>query len=142
MSRTLRTSLYLVPFALCAIGISAFIFAGCSKEEPPAPPSYAPENYMNDPQFRGKLAGARAEQLKLVRERNVIAEKMKAKIEAMKKKLKTDDPAQLKVELEKDPEWNDLHKQCTAANAKVAAQRKETLKTVRDRITPPKPVSK
>lgn len=143
MIRTQRTSFSLVPFALCAIGISAFIFAGCSKkEEPPAPPAHAPESYMNDPVFRGKLADARKEQLKLVRERNAIAERMKAKIEAMKAKLKTDDPSKLKAELEKDPEWNDLHKQCTEANAKVTAQREKTLGTVRERLTPKKPVSK
>lgn len=97
---------------------------------------------MNDPVFRGKLADARKEQLKLVRERNAIAERMKAKIEAMKAKLKTDDPSKLKAELEKDPEWNDLHKQCTEANAKVTAQREKTLGTVRERLTPKKPVSK
>lgn len=125
------------------MGISAFVFTGCSKkEEPPAPPPHAPESYMNDPVFRGKLAEARKEQLKLVRERNTIAGKMKAKVEAMKAKLKTDDPSKLKAELEKDPEWNDLHKQCTNANAKVEAQRKQTLGTVRERLTPPKPISK
>jgi len=142
MIRTVRTSKFLVLIALCAIGVSSFVFTGCGKKEAPQPPKHAPESYMNDPVFRGKLADARKAHLKLVRERTAIAERMKAKIEAMKRKLGTDDQAKLKTELEKDAEWNDLYKQCKEVNAKIAAQRKGTLGVVRERLTPEKPVSK
>ena len=87
----------------------------------------------------GQLSDGRKAQVKLERERNLVAEKMKAKIEAMKEKLKTSDLALVKAELEKDPEWAELYVQCTNANAKCAANRKTLLKTVRDRITPQKP---
>lgn len=142
MIKTRRTSFSLVPFALCAMGIVAFIFAGCSKETPPAPPPHTPASYMNDEVFRGKLSADRVEHQKLVRARNEIARKMKSKIEAMKVRLGTGDVKKLQAELEKDPEWNDLHKQCTEANEKIAAQRQGTLNAVKERLTPKKAVSK
>lgn len=143
MYMTVRTSKFLVPFALCAMGIFTLVFTGCErKPEKQEPPRHAPESYMNDPEFRGALAERRKTQVKLVRDRNAIAAAMKAKIEAMREKLKTDDPEKLKVELEKDPEWNDLYVRCTNANAKCEANRRGTLGIVRERLTPVKPVSK
>lgn len=97
---------------------------------------------MNDPEFRGKLAKERGEHVKLVRDANAIAAKMKAKIEALREKLQTDDPAKLKAELEKDPEWVELYTQKTNANARVEAHRRETLGIVRERLTPKKEISK
>lgn len=139
----IRTSKFLVPFALCVIGCFALVLQGCKKEpEKPVPPPSSPESYMNDPEFRGKLAKERRDHVKLVRESNAIAGKMKAKVEALKAKLKIDDPAKLKAELEKDPEWNALYEQCTNANARVEAHRKTTLGIVRERLTPKKEISK
>lgn len=97
---------------------------------------------MNDPEFRGKLAKERGEHVKLVRESNAISAKMKAKIDALRETLKTDDPAKLKVELEKDPEWVELYTQKTNANAQVEAHRKVTLGVVRERLTSKKEISK
>lgn len=140
---TIRTSTFLVPFALCAMGCFALVFQGCKKEPAkPVPPPHAPESYMNDPEFRGKLATERAEHVKLVRESNKIAAKMKAKVDALRERLQTEDPARLKVELEKDPEWNALYAQCTNANARVETHRKETLGVVRERLTRKKEISK
>lgn len=133
----IRTSTFLVPFALCVIGCFALVLQGCKKEpEKPVPPRHAPESYMNDPEFRGRLATERGEHVKLVRESNAIAAKMKAKIDALREKMKTDDPAKLKVELEKDPEWVELYALKTNANAKVSAHRNKTLGIVRERLVP------
>lgn len=97
---------------------------------------------MNDPEFRGRLAKERGEHVKLVRESNAISAKMKAKIDALREKMKTEDPAKLKVELEKDPEWVELYTQKTNANARVEAHRKATLGVVRERLTPKREISK
>ena len=132
-----------MPFALCAIGSVFVVLTGCErKPEKPAVPSHAPASYMNDPAFMGKLAKERKEHMTLVRDRNAIAAKMQAKVEAMRVQLKTDDLGKVKAELEKDPEWQALYVQCTNANAKCEAKRKEALGIVRERLTPEKPISK
>ena len=137
-----RTSQVLVPIAVCAIGLSALVFTGCRREaEKPAPSPTSPEVYMNDKAFMGKLGEERKAQMKLVKARNDIATKMQAMVEAMRAKLKTDDLMKVKAELEKDPEWNRLYVACTNANAKCEANRRATLSTVRERLTP-KPISK
>ena len=122
----------LIVAALCVL------LCGCpsKKEEPPKPDPYSPESYMNDKEFRGRLAKERKEHVALIRDRNAIAEKMKAMIDAKRSELKTDDLEKVKVELEKDPAWNDLYSQCTNANAKVEAHSRERLGIVRQRITP------
>ena len=114
------------------------LVAGCpsKKEEPPKPDPSSPESYMNDKEFRGRLAAERKEHVALIRDRNAIAEKMKEMIEAKKAELKTEDLEKVKVELEKDPAWNDLYAQCTNANAKVEAHSRERLGIVRERIAP------
>ena len=114
------------------------LVAGCpsKKEEPPKPDPSSPESYMNDKEFRGRLAAERKEHVALIRDRNAIADRMKEMIEAKKAELKTEDLEKVKVELEKDPAWNDLYAQCTNANAKVEAHSRERLGIVRERIAP------
>ena len=136
MSMT-RTSSFLVPFALCAMGACVLVLAGCRKEEEqrPVDPS-SPESYVHDQAFMGGLKAARAKQGALIRERNVIAEKMKAMIEAKKAELKTDDLEKVKAVLDRDPAWQALYVQCTNANESVRRHRRETLGVVRGRIAP------
>ena len=130
-----------LPTALVAAVLLALV-VGCRKEEEPVPapkpkpdPS-SPESYMNDKEFRGRLAAERKEHVALIQGRNAIAEKMKEMIEAKKAELKTDDLEKVRVELEKDPAWNDLYSQCTNANAKVEEHSRKRLGIVRDRIAP------
>ena len=124
------------------------LVAGCpsKKEEPPKPDPSSPESYMNDKEFRGRLAAERKEHVALIRDRNAIADRMKEVIEAKKAELKTEDLEKVKVELEKDPAWNDLYTQITNANKKAEAQGRKVLSTANARITPrrqnDKPVSK
>ena len=129
-----------VKTAVTAAVLLAFV-AGCpsKKEEPPKPDPSSPESYMNDKEFRGRLAAERKKHVALIRDRNAIADRMKEMIEAKKAEMKTDDLEKVKVELEKDPAWNDLYAQCTNANAKVEAHSRERLGIVRQRITPNKP---
>ena len=126
---------------LAALGLASG--CGCSERKEPPPHPSAPESYMNDKAFTGKLAERQTEQRRLVRERNAIVERMKAKIVAKRAELGTEDEAKVKAELEKDPEWNELHKRCLEANAKIAEVRKDTLGVVRERLTrKEEPVSK
>lgn len=132
----------LIVAALCAL------LCGCpsKKDEPPKPDPSSPESYMRDKEFRGKLAKERREHVALIRDRNAVAEQMKAMIEAKKAELKTEDLKVVQSALEKDPAWNDLYAQCTNANAKVEAHGRARLRMVRERITPKQsrktPVSK
>ena len=126
-----------MPFALCATGALMLSFAGCRKEEEkPAVPPSSPESYMRDPVFRGKLSAERKEHVRLTQERNAIIEKMKAMIDAKKAEMKTDDVKTVRAALENDPAWCELYTQCTNATAKVEAQRRKALGTVRERIAP------
>lgn len=133
----IRTSTFLVPFALCAIGCCALVFQGCKKEpEKPVPSAGASASYMKDPVFR-KVLAERAEGRKdLLRARTIVVEKMKAMIDAKKAELKTDDLEKVRVGLEKDPEWNSLYKRCLDVNQALEEQRKGTLGVVRARIAP------
>ena len=136
-ARLTRTARAVVPCAfLCAL------VCGCPKKEEPAKPApdpSSPESYMNDKPFRDRLAAERAVHRDLLRDRNAIADRMKAMVEAKKAELKTDDLGAVKAALEKDPAWNDLYSQCTNANAKVEAHARARLGIVRERITPRKP---
>ena len=121
--------------------VLAAFAVGCQKEEPPkpAPDPSSPEVYMHDKEFRGRLAAERKKHVALIRDRNAIADRMKEMIEAKKAEMKTDDLEKVKVELEKDPAWNDLYAQCTNANAKVEAHAMKRLGIVRNRIVPRNP---
>lgn len=140
----MEKALRLLPRAAVCVVLSAFVCGCPSKEEPPDPSS--PESYMNDTNFLGRLSAERREYLLKIRERNAISNKMKAMVDAKREEMKTDDLEKVKVELEKDPAWNDLYTQITNANAQAEAQRKKILGTARDRIVPSrhnaKPVSK
>lgn len=132
-----RTSLFLVPFVLCAIGTSAFIFAGCSREAEPVSPAGSPTPpAMQDPAFRDQLKGLRAERTAALAARDTVVAQMKAKVDAAKAKLKTDDEKLIKAELEKDPEWQSLYTRCTDANAAIEERHQKTLKAVREKLAP------
>lgn len=139
MEKIKRTSLFLVPFMFCMMGISAFIFGGCEKvPAKPEPPRNSPESYMKDPVFRQALEEQRQVRNDLARSRNIVVDKMIAMIEAKKKELKTEDLEKVRVELEKDPEWKSLYQRCLDANQAIKDNRKKTLGIVRERIAPEK----
>ena len=135
------TGRFLVPAALGAAGFAVLFLAGGGKDEAPVDAS-SPASYMKDTAFRGKLDELRAEQRDLLRARERVVAEMKAKVDAAKSRLKTDDEKLVKAELEKDPEWQSLYKRCVDANTALDEQRRRTLGEVRGRIAPKKPISK
>ena len=127
--------------AAVLVGLFLYVYARRRDAKPQAAAvdPASPESYMHDKEFRGKLAKERKEHVALIRDRNAIAEKMKAMIEAKKAELKTDDLKVVQSALEEDPAWKDLYAQCTNANAKVEAHGRDRLRMVRERITPRQP---
>ena len=111
--------------------------AGCSREgeNKAAVSPAAPESYMKDREFRGRLDGQVAKRGELAKARSAVVAQMAAMVEAKKKELGTDDETVLKAALEKDPEWRDLYARCQDANAAIGENRKETMAVVRERLT-------
>ena len=95
----------------------------------------APESYMKDEAFRGRLDGQVAKRSDLAKARNAVVALMAEMIEAKKKELGTADEATLKAALEKDPEWRDLYARCQDANAAIGENRRDTMAVVRERLT-------
>lgn len=130
MTLKIRTSLFLVPFVLCTMGIGAFIFAGCSREE--AKPvavedSVSPAVYMKDAEFRKGLADRNAEQAKLMSARAKLISKM----EEMAKACSNDQSKIVRL-----PGWGALQKQVIELNEKYEQGRREILEYTRKRIAP------
>ena len=111
--------------ALCAAGV-----VGCSREsEKDAPPPYVPESYMNDPEFRSKLAEHRQARNKIVNERAAVVAKMRE----IESRLVGDE-----AKLAQDAEWLRLKARLEDLNARYEQARQEQLQYVRERVTPPK----
>ena len=120
-----------------AAALALAAVAGCSREgeQKAAVSPAAPENYMKDSEFRGRLDGQVAKRGELAKARNAVVAQMVEMIDAKKRELGTDDEATLKAALEKDPAWRDLYARCQDANAAIGENRKETMAVVRERLT-------
>ena len=136
-----NTSKNLVPVALAVTGLALLFLAGCRKEEPSSERMSAAAGAKGEA-VRGKLTELRGERNDLLARRAKVVAEMKAKVDAAKARLKTDDEKLVKAELEKDPEWQSLYKRCVDANTALDEQRRKTLGEVRGRITPKQPISK
>lgn len=126
--------------ALRQIGLFAAAAAlaaavGCTREaeKPAAAVPGAP--FMKDPAFRAKLDGQSKERSALVAARGRVVARMEEMIEAKKRALGTADEAKLRAELEKDPEWNELHRRCEDANTAIKEQRRRTAAAVCEHMT-------
>jgi hypothetical protein len=138
----IRARSYLVPFALGAMAFVVFALTGCGRDASPPekkPPAYTPESYMKDPDFRGRLKEQRAAREELQKARETVVDQMKAKIDAVVKKLGTNDTAAVRAALRADPEWRSLYKRCQEANAALSENRRKTMAIVGQRLTPPQP---
>ena len=138
-----RTRFLLVPFAVCAMGALALILQGCDRT--PVPPSPAPApaaKAARDAQLDAKLEALGVERKALLKARETVVEQMKAKVDAAKARLKTDDEKLVKAELEKDPEWQSLYKRCTDVNTALGEQRQKTAGVVREKLTAGNKISK
>lgn len=143
------TSKNLVAFAVIAIAAVAFLYIGCSREggeREPSQPSAQPDievpaetvqqkpSRLDDPVYRQALEERRDVRRELLATRRKLVAQMEEKIAAAKERLGTDDEAVLKVELEKDPEWNSLHARVVDILTALEDNRKQAAKIVRDRI--------
>jgi len=128
-----RTSHYLVPFALGAMGLFALCLTGCRKEsEQPSKPSAklpanSPAVFMNDPVFRKQLSDKRQELQAIVKERAPLVARMEQMVRDHKENL---------AELQKIDEWNDLHKKIVALNEKYEQTRQRQLKIAAEKLAP------
>ena len=127
---------------LTAAALALAAAVGCSRDEK-APAGdgaasvspAAPESYMKDREFRGRLGAQAAKRGELAKARGTVVAQMVEMIEAKKKELGTDDEATLKAALEKDPAWRELYARCQDANAAIGENRKDTMAIVRERLT-------
>jgi len=97
---------------------------------------------MNDEKFLGKLEKMREERLDLMQARAKLVDKMKTMVDAKRAELPGADDAAVKAALERDPEWVSLRRRCEDMNAVIAEANRRSMKTVRERLAPQKPVEK
>ena len=119
------------------MGLAMLFPAGCRKEEPSSARAPAAAGAKGEA-VRGKLAELRGERNDLLARRAAVVEQMKAKVDAAKAALKTDDEKLVKAALEKDPEWASLHARCVDLNTALGEQRQKTMGVVREAIAPEK----
>ena len=123
----------LMPLVLCTLGLVMLFSAGCRKEKKPEIPASSPASYMKDPAFMRGLSDMRKELQAIAKERAPLAARMEALVKEHNEDLSA---------LQKNAEWNDLHKKVTALNKKYEEVRAQQLKALRERITPKKDISK
>lgn len=126
---------------LCAAGCFTLIFQGCEKRSGETTATQeASTPSLCDPKLLKSLEETRQARNGLAGVRNRIVARMEAMIEAKKIELKTDDLAKIKVELEKDPEWNSLYKRCVDANTAIEENLRTAQKKVAAHMRAPAPV--
>ena len=108
---------------LCTMGLALLFLAGCRKEEEaPEVPAYAPQSYMKDKAFMGEMKAQK-------RERRLTMKRYMEARAAYEAALKGDEKCE-------KPETQDLKRKMESIEDEYQAQRRKTLKTVRERITP------
>lgn len=132
-----RTRLKLVPFVLCAMGMFVLFFAGCSKQsDEAAVPSNAPESYLNDKAFMGKLDSMRKEREGLAQICTKLMKELKAKVDAVRAANPKADDAAIKALLAKDAEFVSLEKRVADLRTAIEENRLRATKFVGRRIAP------
>ena len=91
---------------------------------------------MQDEDFRREMDAANSDRRKLMKIRLAIVDRMQAKIDAAQERLGTTDEAVLKVELEKDPEWNSLYRRCEDVNQALSERRHQFVAEMSRRMNP------
>ena len=142
------TSRNLVAFALVAIAFLVIFSTGCTRDEealeearnasqPAAeePAQLDPAlSRMVDPVYTKALDERRDAMREVESTRYRLVSRMEAKIAEAKMRLGTEDEDVLKVELEKDPEWNSLYERVVDLNKARDDERKRAASVVRERI--------
>lgn len=133
-------------WVLGAFALALSTLVGCS-DETPAPAATTPVGdppavYMKDPAFRKALEEKRADRAKLDKVRAELSRELTRLADEARAKLPGADDATVQAELEKNPEWNSLVARFKDVNQAYDDSRAATLKTVRERLAPQKPISK
>ena len=133
------TSRNLVAFALIAIASLAFLSVGCSRDEGSREASGAAAgevspSRMDDPEYVAGLNAHNDVRKELMKTRQSLVSKMEAMIADAKVRLGTDDEAVLKVELEKDAEWNSLYNRVIDIDKAIEDNRARASTFIRNRI--------
>lgn len=134
--------------AFSVIAAVALFFAGCDRgeganasAEEPEMRADSPSVYMSDPVFTNALAKQRAERREILATNEKLIRQLEAKVEAMRRKLPGASDDAIRIELEKDPEWNSLAKRIKDAQVAFKENRQTTTKLVGERIRP-RPVNR
>ena len=134
------TSKNLVAFASIAIATVAFLFAGCTRDEEPrkAPDTPAGEvreiERLKDPAYKAALDARFEAQSELMRTRSRLVARMETMIADAKARLGTADESVLKVELEKDSEWNSLYSRVTDLDKALGDEHNRVAEIIRRRM--------
>lgn len=129
----IREKVFKSACVVCATLIAAFcMLGGCSREEADAS---SPKSYMNDKAFIDDLKVLKRATDELRAAHAKLAAEMADMIEAAKKKLKTDDLAKVRAELEKSEKWNSLKDRCEDAATALKESIRKTENVVRKRIS-------
>jgi hypothetical protein len=118
--------------AAVAVVCGFCVFTGCNRKEEP---KSSPASYMNDPGFMNSLKDQQRAQIELEAIHRKLASRMTELIEAKKKELKTDDLEKVRLALEKNDEWNSLHRRCLEAATAIKENRRKTEGIVRKRLS-------
>ena len=136
-----RTSLFLVPFALAATGFGMLFLSGCGEGSPTTSESSASAVSVS-PATMQKLETLRGERTELAGVRQKIVAQMKAMVDAKRAAMKGADDAAVKAALEKDAEWVSLYKRCEDLNAAIGEKRQAAAGAVRKELAPNRKISK
>ena len=137
-----RTSRFLVPFALAAMGIGVLVLSGCGEGSPESAEVVSPASSESSPATLAKLEKLRHERTELAATRQKIVAQMKAMVDAKRAAMKGADDAAVKAALEKDAEWVSLYKRCEDLNAAIGEKRQEAAAEVRKELAPNRKISK
>lgn len=142
---TAITSKNLVAVALGAIVSLALFTSGCSRDEEPrdvpetpAPSaSTSPEKIpprLSDPEYKAALDNNLANQNDLRSVQSRLMSQLRAKVNAVRESLGTDDEAALKAELEKDPDFKSLQSRLADVATALRDEQRHAAEVVRRKI--------
>lgn len=119
------------------MGVVVLFFAGCGKRsDEAAVPSNAPESYMNDKVFMGKLDSMRREREGHMQACAKLMKELKAKVDAARAANPKADDAAIKALLAKDADYVSLEKRVADLRTVIEENRLRATKIAGQRIAP------
>ena len=139
------TSKNLVAVALGAIVSLALFTSGCSRDEEPreAPEAPAPSvptqptkipSRLSDPEYKAALDNNLANQNDLRSVQSRLMSQLRAKVNAVRDSLGTDDEAAIKAALENDPDFKSLQSRLADVATALRDEQRHAAEVVRRKI--------